>query len=94
MQGILYHCKAIGAKTEMDTTCSVALKEATFVYNLPNDTLGSQKLAEHINEKPQLIDRTLDSKTLQNYKRNNMIGRSPEKRGSVARLPLPFLELP
>ena len=77
----------------MDTKYSAALKEATVLYRLPNNTLGSQKVADQINKKHQLVGRTLNYKTLQNYKRNDMIGWSPEKRGPLARLPLQFLEL-
>ena len=77
----------------MDTKYSTALKEATLLYDSPTNTLGSHKLADHINEKHQFVDRTLDYKTLQSYKRKDMIGRSLEKRGPAARLPFPFLEL-
>ena len=63
------------------------------MYHSPTNNLGSRKLADYTNKEHQLVSRTLNYKTLQNYKRNGMIGRSPEKRGPVARLPLPFLEL-
>ena len=46
-----------------------------------------------MNTKHGLVDRKLNYKTIQNYKKNGMVGKSPEKRGPAARLPLPFLEL-
>jgi hypothetical protein len=85
--------KAKDDKSVMDTKYSAALKEATLLYALPTNTLGSRKLAASINKKHQLVDRILNYKTLQNYTKNGIIGRSPEKRGPAARLPLPFMEL-
>ena len=57
------------------------------------NSLGSQKLADRMNNKHQLVDRKLNYKTIQNYKKNGMVGQSPDKRGPTTRLPLPFLEL-
>ena len=50
-------------------------------------------LADRMNTKHGLVDRKLNYKTIQNYKKNGMVGNSPEKRGTAARLPLPLLEL-
>ena len=70
----------------MDTKYSTALKEVMLLCHSPTDTLGSQKLTDHINEKHQLVGRTLNYKILKKYKRNNMIGWSPDKRGPMTRL--------
>ena len=46
-----------------------------------------------MNNKHQLFDKKLHYKTIRNYKKNGMVGQSPEKRGPAERLPLLFLEL-
>ena len=88
-----YNAKAKHDKSEADTQYSAALKEATLLYGSSTNSLGSRKLADHMNTKHGLVDRKLNYKTIQNYKKNGMVGKSPEKRGPAARLPLPFLEL-
>ena len=77
-------------KLEGDTKYSAALKKATTLYCLQTNSLGSRKNADLMNSKHKLEERKLNYKTIQNYKKKDLVGKSPEKRGHPSKVPLPF----
>ena len=74
-------------------TYSTALKEETILYQSQNDKLRYRKIAEAMNMRHPLKGRRLAYNTMRNYVDKNKIGKSPEKRGPMATLPLSFLDL-
>ena len=85
--------KAKSDKLDGDSKYSVALKEATTLYSLRTNSLGCQKVAALMNKKHQLTDRKLNYRSILNYTKKDLVGKSPEKRGRPSRVPLPFWEL-
>ena len=85
--------KAKESKKESDEIYKAALKEATTLYKSKSNKLGLRRIAADMNNKDKLRKRKLNHETVHQYIGKNKIGQSPDARGPLSKIPMPFCDL-